>query len=156
MTPDAIREISSTILVQRLVADRAYAQALFEMLPDPAQGLWHQPAVVRAIRTLGKERLKLDWTVVDGFYQNSKRPHSWFAVESPPTNTTFILDVYPVGTMSGAVLHNAGAESSPCHEVFRPAAYPLMTLRSFGEQAHAIVRLASNKVGGNALPLKHG
>jgi hypothetical protein len=121
MTPYALSKVKGDELKAALLHDLAAAQRFMEALPertelgpDGKNLLWSCHGVVRALRALAPEHpfaLTLMWRVMDGSYGSRGYNHSWLEVGSATDRSYWLLlDVYPVGALSGPILLDMWAE----------------------------------------------
>ncbi len=84
-----------------MIKDFFTACEFFSYMPDPPHEVpWSCHALVRAYMELRELRVLLAWQPTDGLWGLSN--HAW--LEYTHSKQTVILDLYPVGSLSGPVL----------------------------------------------------
>lgn len=144
--------------------DLTHVRTLLEQLPEPTfhedmkdvplSGLGHtegygdhnQPKprwTCHALTRLVKPQLKLPWEIWDGVFADF-RNHSWLEIHTKASY--FILDVYPIGGLSGPLLLDA--ESREWRRLYACPRYTEANFATFEQEAaiaRALLNLAPTK-----------
>ena len=116
--------------------------------PDPGNwghepALWTCHAVTRATKKIFSGLS--DWRVVDGHFTKGVQ-HSWLTFEQPGSRT--VLDVYPVASLGGPILVDAGERMSPWTNFYIEANdYDKWRLARFDEEAARLYSVQQHLVG---------